>query len=62
MDLEFNKNEDINKQLAYEVHAFARLKKIYAGGGEKAAARQKDPFERMLIEKEKCWPENGWHT
>lgn len=39
MNLEFNKNEDANKQLAFQVKS--RLKKIYAGGGEKSAAKQK---------------------
>jgi hypothetical protein len=31
MDLEFNKNEDSNKQLVYEL--INRRKKIYAEGG-----------------------------
>ena len=31
MDLKFNKNEDSNKQLVYEL--INRRKKIYAGGG-----------------------------
>jgi hypothetical protein len=31
MDLEFNKNEDSNKQSVNEL--IIRLKKIYAGGG-----------------------------
>jgi acetyl-CoA carboxylase carboxyltransferase component len=39
MDIEFNKNEDVNKQLVFQVNA--RLKKIYTGGGEKSAAKQK---------------------
>ncbi len=39
MDISFNKNEDHNKQLAYEVKV--KLKRIYAGGGEKSAAKQK---------------------
>jgi 3-methylcrotonyl-CoA carboxylase beta subunit len=39
MDIEFNKNEDVNKQLVFQVKS--RLKKIYAGGGEKSAAKQK---------------------
>jgi 3-methylcrotonyl-CoA carboxylase beta subunit len=39
MNIEFNKNEDANKQLAFQVKS--RLKKIYAGGGEKSAAKQK---------------------
>ena len=40
MDLEFNKNEDHNKQLVYELNT--RLSKIKQGGGEKAAAKQKE--------------------
>jgi acetyl-CoA carboxylase carboxyltransferase component len=39
MNIEFNKNEDANKQLAIQVKS--RLNKIYAGGGEKSAAKQK---------------------
>jgi 3-methylcrotonyl-CoA carboxylase beta subunit len=39
MDIEFNKNEDVNKHLVFQVNS--RLKKIYAGGGEKSAAKQK---------------------
>jgi 3-methylcrotonyl-CoA carboxylase beta subunit len=64
MDLEFNKNEDINKQLVYEVNT--RLKKIHAGGGEKAAARQKEKGKMLarerveyLVDKDKPWLEVG---
>src|SRR6201992_1807343 len=64
MDLEFNKNEDINKQLVYEVNT--RLKKIHAGGGEKAAAKQKEKGKMLarerieyLIDKDKPWLEVG---
>jgi len=39
MNIEFNKNEDVNKQSVYELKT--RLKKIYSGGGEKSAAKQK---------------------
>lgn len=39
MDLEFNKNEDVNKQSVYELKE--KLKKIFAGGGESSAAKQK---------------------
>jgi acetyl-CoA carboxylase carboxyltransferase component len=49
MDLEFNKNEDSNKQLVYEVKT--RLKKIYAGGGEKAAAKQKEKGKMLARER-----------
>ncbi|GAA4105447.1 acyl-CoA carboxylase subunit beta [Mucilaginibacter panaciglaebae] len=64
MDIEFNKNEDINKQLVYEVST--RLKKIYHGGGEKAAARQKEKGKMLareriayLIDKDSNWLEIG---
>ncbi|TDO24359.1 acyl-CoA carboxylase subunit beta [Pedobacter duraquae] len=39
MNIEFNRNEDVNKQHVFELKT--RLKKIYAGGGEKSAAKQK---------------------
>jgi 3-methylcrotonyl-CoA carboxylase beta subunit len=39
MNIEFNKNEDVNKQLVYELKT--KLKKIFLGGGEKNAAKQK---------------------
>lgn len=62
MNLEFNKNEDANKQLSYEVKN--RLKKIYNGGGEKAAAKQKEKGKMLarerisyLIDKDSCWLE-----
>ena len=64
MDIEFNKNEDINKQLVYEVTT--KLKKIYLGGGEKAAAKQKEKGKMLarervayLIDKDKPWLEVG---
>ena len=64
MNLEFNKNEDANKQLLYEVKN--RLKKIYAGGGEKAAAKQKEKGKMLarerisyLIDDNKNWLEIG---
>lgn len=49
MNLEFNKNEDSNKQLVYEVKT--RLKNIYAGGGEKAAAKQKEKGKMLARER-----------
>jgi len=62
MDLDFNKNEDINKQLVYELNT--RLKKVYLGGGEKAAAKQKEKGKMLarervayLIDKDKPWLE-----
>ncbi|OCX52601.1 methylcrotonoyl-CoA carboxylase [Mucilaginibacter sp. PPCGB 2223] len=67
MNLEFNKNEDINKQLVYELKT--RLKKVFAGGGEKAAAKQKEKGKMLarervayLIDKDKPWLEIGAFT
>ncbi|MEO6523197.1 MAG: carboxyl transferase domain-containing protein [Mucilaginibacter sp.] len=67
MNLEFNKNEDINKQLVYDLKT--RLKKIYLGGGEKAAAKQKGKGKMLarerityLIDKDKPWLEVGAFT
>lgn len=64
MNLEFNKNEDANKQLSYDVKI--RLKKIYAGGGEKAAAKQKEKGKMLarerisyLIDPDSKWLEIG---
>src|SRR5476649_297250 len=64
MDIEFNKNEDINKRLVYEVTT--KLKKIYLGGGEKAAAKQKEKGKMLarervayLIDKDTNWLEVG---
>ncbi|HQS50300.1 MAG TPA: acyl-CoA carboxylase subunit beta [Daejeonella sp.] len=64
MNLEFNKNEDSNKQLVYEVKT--RLKKIYAGGGEKAAAKQKEKGKMLarerisyLLDPDSQWLEMG---
>ncbi|MEM6831209.1 MAG: acyl-CoA carboxylase subunit beta, partial [Bacteroidota bacterium] len=38
MDIQFNKNEDENKQLIYRLNE--RLKKVKDGGGEKKVASQ----------------------
>ncbi len=64
MNLEFNKNEDINKQLLYEVKN--RLKTIYSGGGEKAAGKQKEKGKMLarervtyLLDKDTPWVEIG---
>jgi len=64
MNLEFNKNEDSNKQLVFEVKT--RLKKIYTGGGEKAAAKQKEKGKMLarerisyLLDPESQWLEIG---
>jgi acetyl-CoA carboxylase carboxyltransferase component len=64
MDLEFNKNEDINKQLVSELKT--RLKKVHEGGGEKAAAKQKEKGKMLarervayLVDDDKPWLEIG---
>jgi 3-methylcrotonyl-CoA carboxylase beta subunit len=64
MDIEFNKNEDINKQLVFELNT--RLKKVFAGGGEKAAGKQKEKGKMLarervayLLDKDKPWLEVG---
>ncbi|MEJ5963155.1 acyl-CoA carboxylase subunit beta [Pedobacter immunditicola] len=49
MDIAFNKNEDLNKQSVYHVNT--RLKKIYAGGGEKNAAKQKAKGKMLARER-----------
>jgi len=49
MNIEFNKNEDINKQLVYELKT--KLKKIYQGGGEKNAAKQKEKGKLLVRER-----------
>ncbi|WP_374951162.1 acyl-CoA carboxylase subunit beta [Mucilaginibacter sp.] len=67
MDLEFNKNEDVNKQLVYEFNT--KLKKIFIGGGEKAAAKQKEKGKMLareriayLLDEGKPWLEVGAFT
>lgn len=64
MNIEFNKNEDVNKQLVYELKT--KLKKIYQGGGEKNAAKQKEKGKLLareriayLIDKESNFLEIG---
>ncbi|WP_231492031.1 acyl-CoA carboxylase subunit beta [Pedobacter sp. Leaf170] len=49
MNIEFNKNEDVNKQLVYELKV--KLKKIYQGGGEKNAAKQKEKGKLLARER-----------
>lgn len=48
-DLQFNKNEDLNKQEWDLVKS--RLEKIYIGGGEKAAAKQKEKGKMLCRER-----------
>jgi acetyl-CoA carboxylase carboxyltransferase component len=64
MDIEFNKNEDINKQQVFDLHT--KLKKIHLGGGEKAAVKQKEKGKMLarervayLIDKDRPWLEIG---
>ena len=64
MNLEFNKNEDVNKQLVYELKT--KLRSVYLGGGEKAAAKQKEKGKllarervKYLIDADKPWLEVG---
>src|SRR5690554_2001521 len=64
MNLNFNKNEDYNKQRLYELKTL--LKKIQAGGGELAAEKQKAQGKLLarerisyLIDDDKPWLEIG---
>ncbi len=49
MDLEFNINEDYNKQLTDFLKS--KLKKVYLGGGEKSAAKQKEKGKMLARER-----------
>ncbi|SDK08422.1 Acetyl-CoA carboxylase, carboxyltransferase component [Pedobacter sp. ok626] len=49
MNIEFNKNEDVNKQSVFELKT--RLKKIYKGGGDKSAAKQKEKGKLLARER-----------
>lgn len=49
MDIEFNKNEDVNKQSVYELKT--KLKKIYQGGGAKSAAKQREKGKMLARER-----------
>jgi 3-methylcrotonyl-CoA carboxylase beta subunit len=49
MNIEFNKNGDVNKQSVYELKT--RLKEIYKGGGEKSAAKQKEKGKLLARER-----------
>ncbi|EDM36596.1 propionyl-CoA carboxylase beta subunit [Pedobacter sp. BAL39] len=60
MDIEFNKNEDLNKQSVYELKT--RLKKIYQGGGEKSAAKQKEKGKMLARERIAYLIDEGTHT
>jgi 3-methylcrotonyl-CoA carboxylase beta subunit len=49
MDIEFNKNEDFNKQSVYALKT--RLKAIFKGGGDKNAAKQKEKGKMLARER-----------
>ena len=49
IDIEFNKNEDHNKQLVIELKT--KHKKVSLGGGEKAAAKQKEKGKLLARER-----------
>ncbi|WP_316818535.1 acyl-CoA carboxylase subunit beta [Pedobacter nyackensis] len=49
MNIEFNKNEDVNKQAVYDLKT--RLKKIYKGGGDKSVAKQKEKGKLLARER-----------
>ncbi|MDQ7948466.1 MAG: carboxyl transferase domain-containing protein [Pedobacter sp.] len=49
MNIKFNKNEDVNKQLAFQLKT--RLKKIALGGGEKNAEKQKEKGKLLARER-----------
>ena len=48
-DIDFNANEDHNKQLVYELKT--KFKKVSLGGGEKAAAKQKEKGKLLARER-----------
>ncbi|MFC6100594.1 acyl-CoA carboxylase subunit beta [Olivibacter domesticus] len=49
MNLDFNKNEDINKQLVYELKN--KLKKVFLGGGEIARKKQHERGKMLARER-----------
>ena len=49
VDLAFNQNEDLNKQLLFDLKT--RFKKVVLGGGEKAAAKQKEKGKMLCRER-----------
>lgn len=49
IDIEFNKNEDHNKQLVYELKT--KHKKVSLGGGEKAASKQREKGKLLARER-----------
>lgn len=64
MNLEFNINEDFNKQAAFEVKQ--RIKKVFEGGGKRAADKQKANGKMLareriayLLDEQESWLEIG---
>ncbi|MFD2163570.1 acyl-CoA carboxylase subunit beta [Paradesertivirga mongoliensis] len=64
MNLDYERNTDINKQLLYELND--RLKTVYTGGGEKAATKQKEKGKLLarerityLIDHDRPWLDIG---
>ena len=64
IDLEFNQNEDLNKQAVSALKN--RLKKVYSGGGDAAAGKQKAKGKmlarervRYLLDDQRPWLEIG---
>lgn len=49
MDIEFNKNEDVNKQMVFEMKT--KWKKVAEGGGAKNAAKQKEKGKMLARER-----------
>jgi 3-methylcrotonyl-CoA carboxylase beta subunit len=49
MDIEFNKNEDVNKQMVFEMKT--KWKKVAEGGGAKNAAKQKEKGKLLARER-----------
>ncbi len=49
MNIEFNKNEDVNKQLVFQMKT--KLKKVMEGGGAKSAAKQKEKGKLLARER-----------
>jgi len=49
VDIEFNKNEDLNKQMVYELKT--KFAKVSLGGGEKASAKQKEKGKLLARER-----------
>lgn len=64
MDIEFNRNEDFNKQLIYQLRS--HLNNVYEGGGERAAEKQREKGKLLarervayLLDKDRDWLEIG---